>query len=127
LTRSLPIAAALTLAIAAAPVPTFAHHSFAMFDPSKPMTLKGVVKEFQWTNPHVVLWVYADAESTSSAPDLWSVEMTSPGNLTRQGWTRTSLKPGDRVLVKIVPLRNGEHGGGFRSVTNTDTGKVIGN
>jgi hypothetical protein len=55
---------------------------------------------------------------------VWSVELTSPGNLTRLGWNRMVLKPGDRVAVDINPLRDGQHGGGFRKVTLLDSGKV---
>ncbi len=119
-------AAALALALAAGAMPGLgeAHHSFAMFDQSKTVTLKGVVKEFQWSNPHVVIWVYT--APASGPPELWSVELTSPGNLSRQGWSRQSLKAGDKVAVDIAPLRDGEHGGGFRQVVLTDTGQVFG-
>lgn len=103
--------------------PSAAHHSFAMFDPAKVMTLKGDVSEFRWTNPHVALFVKVDG---SSDPDkLWAVELTSPGNLTRLGWKRTSLKPGDKVEVEINPLRDGKRGGGFRKVTMTQTGETL--
>ena len=73
-----------------------------MFDTTKTVTIKGVVKELQWTNPHVILWVYAQTSATPA--ELWSVELTSPGNLTRQGWTRQSFKAGDHVSVDINPL-----------------------
>ncbi|MET0252083.1 MAG: DUF6152 family protein [Novosphingobium sp.] len=101
-----------------------AHHSFAMFDPTKARTLRGVVREFRWVNPHVSLFVMADTPN-GAPPELWAVELTSPGNLTRLGWSRRSLKPGDRVLVEINPLRNGQRGGGFRKVTLIDTGQVL--
>jgi hypothetical protein len=101
-----------------------AHHSFAMFDPANPKTITGTVKEFEWTNPHVVLWVYSAAKE-GETPELWNVELTSPGNLTRIGWTRHSLNPGDKVAVEIAPLRDGTHGGGFRKVTLTDTGQEL--
>jgi hypothetical protein len=101
-----------------------AHHSFAMFDPDKTMTLTGTVKEFRWVNPHSAIFVKVDG---SDDPDkLWAVEMTSPSNLTRRGWTRTTLKPGDRISVEINPLRDGKHGGGFRTATLLDSGRVLG-
>jgi hypothetical protein len=115
------VAASAALAL---PAVSSAHHSFAMFDATKIVTLKGVVKEFQWTNPHVVIWVYA--AQPSGPPELWSVELTSPGNLTRQGWTREQFKPGDTVTVEINPLRDGGHGGGFKQITNLATGQVLG-
>lgn len=120
-----PAAMALLVATLPLPAPSAgAHHSFAMFDPSKARTLRGVVREFRWVNPHVSLFVLADAPN-GGKPEVWAVELTSPGNLTRLGWSRRSLKPGDKVLVEINPLRNGQHGGGFRKVTLLDTGQVL--
>ena len=100
-----------------------AHHSFAMFDPAKVVTLQGKVREFRWVNPHVSLFV--DVAGPSGQSGLWSVELTSPGNLTRLGWSRQSLKPGDRVAVEVNPLRDGQHGGGFRKATLQDNGQVL--
>lgn len=103
--------------------PASAHHSFAMFDPAKTVTLNGTIKEFRWVNPHVSLFVLAD--HPGAAPELWSVELTSPGNLTRLGWTRKSLSPGDKVAVEVNPLRDGQKGGGFRKLTLVSTGQVL--
>jgi len=100
-----------------------AHHSFAMFDPAKVVTLQGKVKEFRWVNPHVSLFV--DVPGAGGQAGVWSVELTSPSNLTRLGWSRLALKPGDRVAVEINPLRDGQHGGGFRKVTLLDSGQVL--
>lgn len=121
---TMTLAATLLTALPVFVTPAGAHHSFAMFDPAKARTLKGVVKEFRWVNPHVSLFVLADAPN-GGPPELWAVELTSPGNLTRLGWSRRSLKAGDRVLVEINPLRNGQKGGGFRKATLIDTGKVL--
>jgi Family of unknown function (DUF6152) len=109
---------------AAGLAPALAHHSFAMFDFSKTVTITGTVKEFQWTNPHVVLWVNADA-APGEAPAVWSLELTSPGNLTRGGWDRKVLNAGDKVSVDLNPLRNGNHGGALVKVTNETTGKTF--
>ena len=111
---------AVTLLLSA---PALAHHSFAMFDPVKVITLKGTVGEFRWVNPHVSLFVKVNG--SDDPRNLWSVELTSPGNLTRLGWSRKSLKVGDRVMVEVNPLRDGNHGGGFRSVKLVDTGQVL--
>jgi hypothetical protein len=105
-------------------MPCLAHHSFAMFDPTRTVTVFGTVKDFQWVNPHVVLWVYATPKD-GGTPELWTIELTSPGNLTRVGWSRHSVAPGDKVSVEFAPLRNGSHGGGFRKLTFPDTGKVL--
>ena len=105
----------LVLACAAAMVaaPALAHHSFAMFDQRKIMTLEGTVTEFQWTNPHSVIEI--DVRNGSGVTH-WSIELNSPNNLKRQGWTRTALKRGDRVTLRMNPLRDGVHGGLFLDV-----------
>ena len=121
--RSAVMAAVVTLALIALPTPGFAHHSFAMFDPARVVTLNGTVKEFRWVNPHVSLFVLAD--HPGAAPELWAVELTSPGNLTRLGWNRKSLNPGDKVVVEINPLRNGDKGGGFRKAIVVASGQVL--
>lgn len=104
--------------------PALAHHSFAMYEPTKTLTFKGTVKTFQWTNPHVILWVLVQPDS-GGAPQEWSLETTSPGVLTRAGWTRQSIKAGDRVSVTFSPLRDGSHGGGLNSVTLLATGQTL--
>ncbi len=118
------VACVLTLGVSALAAPAVAHHSFAMFDQTRTVTFKGTVKDFQWTNPHVVVWVVAEPKP-GAAPDTWTIELTSPGNLTRLGWTRHALKPGDRVDVEINPLRDGQHGGSLKKVTLADTGQVL--
>jgi hypothetical protein len=111
-------------AVVGAASPAAAHHSFAMYEPTKTLTFKGTVKSFQWTNPHVILWVLVQPEN-GGAPQEWSFETTSPGVLTRNGWTRQSLKAGDKVSVTFSPLRDGSHGGGLNSVTLLDTGQIL--
>ena len=100
----------------------FAHHSFAMFEADKQVTLAGTVHEFQWTNPHA--WIELDVPNKDGVLERWGVELNSPNNLTRQGWKSTLLKAGDKVSVTIKPLRSGEKGGLFVSVTLPD-GKVV--
>ena len=100
-----------------------AHHSFAMFDQSRSLPLKGTVHDFQWTNPHAFIDV--DVPNADGSVDLWKVELNSPNNLKRQGWKSSEMKPGDKVTVVIKPLRDGSKGGLFVSVTLPD-GKVMG-
>jgi len=106
-----------------------AHHSFAMYDQTKLVVITGSVKEFQWSNPHALVWLIKDPPAGSTAPpgeDLWSIELpTSPGVLRKLGWTKRSLGAGDRVAIEINPLRSGEHGGSFKKVTNLKTGEVL--
>jgi len=106
-------------------MPVSAHHSFAMFDFSKTVTIKGTVKQFQWTNPHVILWVYTDPDPSQTAPEVWAIELTSPGNLTRTGWTRHALNTGDRLEVDISPLRDGTHGGAFKKAVVEGSGQTL--
>lgn len=102
----------------------FAHHSFAMFDQTQRVTLKGTVAEFQWTNPHA--FIQLAVTNTAGAREEWSIELNSPNNLKRQGWSSTSLKPGDQVTLVTYPLRDmADHKGGlFIEVTLAD-GKVL--
>ena len=113
----------LLFALIIAVPPAFGHHSIAMFDATKITAIKGTVKEFQWLNPHALLWINVDA-GNGAAPQLWGIEMTSPGVLTRNGWSKRSFNPGDRVSLDIAPLRDGKPGGLFRKGTLLDTGKV---
>jgi hypothetical protein len=127
MTREPPKAFLPALMLAAAigvVAPALAHHSFAMFEPTKTLTLTGTIKTFQWTNPHVIVWVLVQPEGGGAAQE-WSLETTSPGVLTRAGWTRQSLKAGDRVTVVFSPLRDGSRGGGLNSVTLLDTGQKL--
>ena len=114
-------AAALAWGCAA---PAFAHHSFAMFDAEKTITLTGTVKEFQWANPHALIWLVVQ-DAGKPAAVTWAIELTSPGNLRRGGWNKESLKPGDKVEVTANPLKDGGPGGGFFSLKFVDSGKVL--
>jgi len=104
--------AAAGLGLAA--LPATAHHSFAMFDQRKVMTLEGTVAEFQWTNPHS--FIEMDVPQAGGAAQRWSIELNSPNNLKRQGWSRSALKSGDRITLRMNPLRDGRHGGLFLDV-----------
>jgi hypothetical protein len=98
--------------------PAAAHHSFAMFDQKKIMTLEGTVAQFQWTNPHAFI------ELEAAGGRHWSIELNSPNNLKRQGWSRDALKPGDKVTLRMSPLRDGKPGGLFLDLTKAD-GKLL--
>jgi hypothetical protein len=105
-------AAALTVIASVAS----AHHSFAMFDQAKEVTLEGTVKELQWTNPHI--WVQVMAKDPATGKEVeWSIEGGSPNNLARKGWSRNVMKAGDKISIVIHPLKNGEHGGSLMKAT----------
>ncbi len=117
--------ACLVLAVVAA-VPMAAHHSFAAeFDITKPVTLTGNVTKIEWTNPHAYLFIDVK-DPQSGAVTNWEIEMGSPNGLTRLGWTRTLLKPGDAVTVEGSLGRNKPNLANARSVVMTDTGKKLG-
>lgn len=118
-----PLLALAALSAAAILAPAAAHHSFAMFDQGKTVTLKGQVAQFQWTNPHA--FIELNVPNASGSSDRWSIELNSPNNLARQGWRRSSLKPGETVTVLINPLRNGKKGGLFKQVIFAD-GRSLG-
>ena len=100
-----------------------AHHSFAMFDQTKEVTLDGTLKELQWTNPHI--WVQVIAKDPASGQDVeWSIEGGSPNGLSRRGWSRNMMKAGDKLTVVIHPLKNGDHGGSLTKLTVN--GKTVG-
>jgi hypothetical protein len=113
-------ATSLTLCVIAASA--LAHHSFAMFDQSAAarMTLKGKVDDFQWTNPHA--FIQLEMASADGKAEIWSIELNSPNNLKRQGWSSSSLKKGDQITLITAPLRDmSEHKGGlFISLTKAD-------
>jgi hypothetical protein len=123
--RTLAVAAFAALGLVGAAGPAGAHHSIAMYDSTKLVTVTGTVKEFQWTNPHAILWVYAEPGKNGPA-DLWSFELsTSPGPLTRLGWSKHSINPGDKVTVEMNPLRENQNGGSLKKVTLVVTGQVL--
>jgi hypothetical protein len=116
-------AAIAAAALAGAGGPALAHHSFAMFDREREVVLTGVVKEFQWTNPHT--WLQLNVAGPQGATTEWSIEGLSTGTLSRQGWKPRSFKPGDRVTVKIYPMKDGSAGGSFIGATLPD-GSTLG-
>jgi hypothetical protein len=114
--------AAVGALIAATGAPALAHHSFAMFDSQKSVTLQGTIKDFQWTNPHS--WIYLMVKDSTGNDVEWGIEGGGPNGLARFGWTRSSLKPGDKAVIVIHPLRDGTSGG--QLVTVSVNGQRIG-
>ena len=111
------------LALAAAAAPASAHHSSAMFDQQKTVALSGTVKNFFWTNPHC--YIQLMVKNAAGQDEEWSLEMTAPMHLQRLGWLKSSLKPGDKITVKIHPMRDGSKGGNVQEANGPD-GKPIG-
>lgn len=106
-------------AMLAAPlaIPAAAHHSYAMFDSQRTVVLNATVTQFRWQNPHAFIRV---SVPVGNATEEWAIEMNSPNNLTQEGWTRTTLRQGDRVQLYVHPLRSGARGGSYVGVRKAD-------
>ena len=90
----------------------FAHHSAApVFDLTSEKTVTGVVKEVEWTNPHI--WVFLNVQNASGQVETFAFEGMSPNYLARRGWTKSSLQIGDKITVTFRPLKDGRPGGMF--------------
>ncbi len=117
----LSIASVLVLA---GGLPALAHHSFANeYDESKPITLEGVVTRVDWENPHV--HYYVDVAQPDGTVVNWSCETGGPNRLVKRGWTRESLKPGDKVVVHGFPAKDASHSVDGRKMTLAN-GQTIG-
>lgn len=89
--------------------PADAHHSQTMYDGDTEIEMRGVVDEFDWTNPHT--WLYVTVEEEDGTESEWVFESNSTGQLTRVGWSADSIKPGDEVTIIMHPLRDRTRGG----------------
>ena len=105
-------------AILAASPPALAHHSFAVFDHERTVTVLGTVTKFQWTNPHAFLEM--DVADGKGGVGPYTIELTSINMLARAGWRSNMIKAGDRVKAVVSPLRSGEPGGLLLDVTLPD-------
>lgn len=109
-------AAALAGLVLAAPAS--AHHSYAMFDQTRDTVLTGIVQEWQWANPHILLVVVAPDDKGKLVP--WTLEGSSTAVLRERGWGRAIVKVGDRVTVHMAPLKDGSKGGQLNNMTAPD-------
>jgi hypothetical protein len=119
--RMVSIAALVVLAAQAA---TYAHHSNVAFAVETVLTATGTVKEWQWSNPHT--WLIMDVDDGKGGKVEWAMEGRAPGVLLRAGWSRSVLKPGDKVTVHYSPSKDGSKVGMIARVTMAD-GKVLPN
>jgi len=118
-----PLLLSLALCLLATTSTALAHHSFAVFDRTKKVTLTGTVKDFQWTNPHT--WIQVVIADDNGNQTEWGVECGSPNMMARTGWKKTSLKAGDRVTAVVNPLLDGRPNGSLVTITLPD-GTVLG-
>lgn len=115
LIRSALLAGALALGAAS---PALSHHSHAMFDHSKEITVTGTVTEFVFRNPHVFL--YVDVKSDNGEVLHYWVEMSNIPNMIRRGISQQTFKPGDKVTVNLYALKDGRPGGSYVTITTAD-------
>jgi len=118
-----PRVGCLTLSLLPFGTTAVAHHSFAMFDRSRTETIAGTVKEFELINPHG--WLRIMVADANGAQNEWSLELGGAGQLAQFGWTPNTVHPGDKVTVRLHPLRDGSYGGQLMSVT-LPNGQVLG-
>jgi len=114
--RSAATATILTLSATA-----WAHHSFAQFG-SSTMQIEGTVTKFEWTNPHA--WIWLDVPDGKGGSVEWALECQSPSGLSRHGWNRKTLQPGDKVSAELHPMRDGSNAGEFVKIIRSD-GSVL--
>ena len=101
----------------------FAHHSFAMFDSSKSITVEGTVKNVAYANPHV--WVDMVVMNDKNQAVTWGMEGGNLGGLYRMGWTKDTIRIGDKIKMEVHPIKDGTPGGQIMRVTLAD-GRVLG-
>jgi len=121
--KSVVVAAGFGLLLGA--LPAVAHHSFAAeYDQKKPVTVTGIVKKVEWTNPHSRM--YLDVKDANGKVTVWNFEFGSPNHLFRAGWTRNTVKEGDQITVEGWGAKDGSHLAQTRQVTLADGRKVPG-
>ena len=110
------LAPAIAFALAITSLPAAAHHSYAMFDVEKKISVEGTVKQFAWTNPHS--WIRLEVMDKNGKAQEWPVELGSLTILVGLGWNPHTLQPGDKIRITVHPMKSGAPGGDFVSLDN---------
>jgi len=108
--------------LASAVTPASAHHSAAVFDMSKQISMSGTVEKWLWANPHS--WLYLRVVKADGTQEIWGFEAGSTGMLARSGWNAADMKPGDKVTVSANPSRTGSHNA-LLSDVHLGSGRVL--
>jgi len=111
MTRINMSASLLVIGLLATSVSLFAHHGAASYDTSKTITVTGTVAEYVWANPHV--FVKVDAKDDSGNIVRWNIEAWNPVTQANRGWSKSTFKPGDEVVIETRPVKNGQPIGQF--------------
>jgi len=106
------------------PAPARSHHSNVAYEVNKVITITGVVREFEWVNPHT--WVHVVVADGKGGKVEWAAEGRAPGVLLRAGWTRNSLKAGETITVDMSPAKDGTRSAIIARVTKAD-GTILSN
>ena len=118
------VALSATAVVLLCAIPAISHHSNSAYEVEKVVSVKGVVKEWKWTNPHT--WLYLTVDDGKGGKTEWACEGRAPGVLGRIGWDRAILKPGEKVTVHMSPAKDGTHVGIIARVDKED-GTILGN
>jgi len=117
--KAVVVAACIVIA-----APAFPHHSFsAEFDVGRPVSFTGTITRVEWTNPHA--WLFLATEDGEGNLQNWAVELLGINTLMRRGLTRSSIKPGDRLIVEGFGARDGSNTANASTVTSADTGEQL--
>jgi hypothetical protein len=116
-TRSLAMAAVI-LCLLLVGTTLSAHHSFSAFNMDSEEMITGKVRQVDWTNPHI--WIWLDVANEDGEEETWGMEGMSPNYLARRGWTKDTLKTGDEITATIRPMKDGSNGGMFVRTTLGD-------
>ncbi len=109
--------AVLALAVTA---PVLAHHSSVMYDETKTATVEATIAKVEWQNPHITIWAYVANPKKSDGYELYGIQSGSVNLLTRGGWTRDTLKTGEKVTIEYFPLKDGRPGGSLVKAVHAD-------
>jgi Family of unknown function (DUF6152) len=121
--NNLAVTLLAALAVAGAAVPAMAHHSGAMFEPTKEVTLSGTVKEFQFTNPHS--WLLVDVKGPDGKITTWGFEAEGPSSMTRAGIRLRDFTPGTPVTITGHPMKDGRPAALWVKATRTSDNKIF--